>query len=797
MADVDETSSLVMLDRQERTCTLRSAVALPRASAFLWNRCMMIQVNCRGFAVAQFMQPEPAKYAHGPQLEAKTFMQPEHAYYANHPGRFVYFKDRETFELFSVPYEPVRQSLGRFEFICGRASIQWRIQHGGLLIGWKLNLATDHALELWTLTVENMTSRSRALSIYPFFPIGYMSWMNQSGAFRPDLNGIVASSITPYQRSEDFDRIRTLKDKTFFLANELPYSWEARHDAFEGEGGLTSPKGVALPALEGGTAHYERPAAVLQYQVALTAGARRSFRFGFGPASTDDEVHVLRNTYLEQGAANATTYAQYANYVERGAGCLHIETPDRGLDSFVNDWLDRQVYFHGELNRLTTDPQTRNYLQDAMGMCYVRASAARAAFLRVAAQQRRNGALPDGILLSEVAQLKYINQVPHTDHCVWLPVCLQAYLDETNDYAILDEIVGFADSEDRARLFEHVHLAVRWLLRRRDARGLSYIEQGDWCDPMNMVGIQGRGVSGWLTLAVAYAARAWSGVCAQFGDTSIADTFKSEADACNAAVNRYLWDGAWFARGITDDGVIFGVSKDAEGQIFLNPQSWAILSEAATAEQRAAIIGAVEQRLETPYGVEMLAPAYSGLREDVGRLTQKYPGSAENGAVYNHASAFYIYALYTIGERERAFRLLRRMIPGPEDADLRQRGQLPVFIPNYYRGAYRQIPSVAGRSSQLANTGTVHWVYRCLVDGLFGLSGCPDGLTVAPQLPKHWPRARVRRRFRGATFDVSFERSDGPPTIQVGGARVRGTCIEGIAPGTHYEVRVNVGPATE
>jgi cellobiose phosphorylase len=64
-----------------------------------------------------------------------------------------------------------------------------------------------------------------------------------------------------------------------------------------------------------------------------------------------------------------------------------------------------------------------------------------------------------------------------------------------------------------------------------------------------------------------------------------------------------------------------------------------------------------------------------------------------------------------------------------------QRGQLPVFIPNYYRGAYRQIPRTAGRSSHLFNTGTVPWVYRCLIDGLFGLQGSQEGLQIKPQLP--------------------------------------------------------------
>src|SRR5690606_24028856 len=103
-------------------------------------------------------------------------------------------------------------------------------------------------------------------------------------------------------------------------------------------------------------------------------------------------------------------------------GCIEVETPDPWFDAFVNHWLPRQVFYHGDSNRLTTDPQTRNYLQDHMGMAYLDPQAARAALLRALSQQAPDGAMPDGILLVEGAQLKYINQVPHTDHCVWLPV---------------------------------------------------------------------------------------------------------------------------------------------------------------------------------------------------------------------------------------------------------------------------------------------------------------------------------------------------------------------------------------
>ncbi len=770
---------------------LLSPTAMPRAAGFLWNRKMMIQMTCRGYAVAQFMQPEPAKYAHAPNLEAKSFMQPEQGYYAHHPGRFFYIKDEETGELFSAPYEPVRAAADSFVFSAGKSSLAWTIEHLALRIELELGLPVDDVAELWSLKVTNLAARARRLSVYPYFTIGYMSWMNQSAEYRADLQGIVASSVAPYQKVADYFKQKDFKDKTFLLCERAPDAWEAAQEAFEGEGGLHAPSAVQQEQLAGGDARYETPVAAVQYRVTLAAGASEHYRFLFGPAFDDAEIAALRDKYLhEQGFAAAR--ADYADYIAAGAGCVTIETPDAELDNFVNHWLPRQVYYHGGSNRLTTDPQTRNYLQDNMGMAFVHPPTARGAFLHALSQQESTGAMPDGILLIAGAELKYINQVPHTDHCVWLPVCLKAYLDETADWALLDEPV--ADHAGTVlTVAQRIGRAMDWLLQERDARGLSYIAQGDWCDPMNMVGYKGRGVSGWLTVAAAYALNLWADMCAQHGDAAGAGYFRAGAQAMNAAANEHLWDGRWFARGITDDDVVFGVADDREGRIWLNPQAWSMLSGAADEAQRASMIAEVEQQLHTPYGVQMFAPPYSKMRDDVGRVTQKHPGSAENGAVYNHAAAFYIYSLYTVADSERAYDLMRKMIPGPDEADYLQRGQLPVFIPNYYRGAWREYPRRAGRSSHLFNTGTVSWIYRCVIEGLCGLVGDADGLRVVPQLPQAWPGLRATRQFRGATFDVTIRRGPVAATeVRCDGTLLPEPHVTGIVAGRTYLLEVTI-----
>ena len=771
---------------------LTTPTAMPRAAGFLWNQKMMMQMTCRGYAVAQFMQPEPAKYAYAPNLEAKTFMQPEQPYYAHHPGRFFYVKDEDSGDIFSAPYEPVRAQLDKFIFSVGKSDLAWTLEYKGIRIELSVSLPVEDVVELWSVRVTNISGKQRKISLYPYFPIGFMSWMNQSAEYRADLGGVVASCVTPYQKVADYFKNKNFKDKTFFLHDQEPAAWEAKQEAFEGEGGLHNPSALQHDVLKNGDARYETPAAVLQYRFELAADQTQDLRFIFGPAFDDAEIKQLREKYLRaDGFAKAK--AEYQAYVQAGNGCLKIETPDEELNNFVNHWLPRQVFYHGDVNRLTTDPQTRNYLQDNMGMSFIKPQVARAAFLHSLSQQEASGAMPDGILLAEGAELKYINQIPHTDHCVWLPVCLKAYLDETNDYSILSEKVKDAEGDKIQTVFERISRAMDWLLSARDYRGLSFIAQGDWCDPMNMVGYKGKGVSGWLSVATAYALNLWADICAKQSLTTFENKYRLGAQEVNDAVNKYLWDGDWFARGITDDDVIFGISKDPEGRIYLNPQSWAILGGAASEAQRKKMLAAVQEQLETPYGVTMFAPPYSAMRDDVGRVTQKHPGSAENGSVYNHAAIFYIYSLYTISESNRAYKLLRQMIPGPNEQDYLQRGQLPVFIPNYYRGAYHQYPRTAGRSSQLFNTGTVSWVYRCLVEGLFGLQGDEKGLLINPQLPSEWNSAKATREFRGAIFHVTIERAKvSEITASIDGVTLARPHIDNILAGKEYQLKILV-----
>jgi cellobionic acid phosphorylase len=188
-------------------------VRMPQAGTFLWNRSLLLQLNCRGYASALHMQPEPGKYARAPVLEATSFLQPEQPHYAHHPGRFVYVQDEDGGALFSLPHAPVRAPVQGFVFRARADGVDWEVERDGLHLAWSVGLPPEDALELWTLTLDNPGEATCRLRVCVYFPLGYMSWMNQSARYSAALGGIVARCISGYQKREDWPRIARLLNR--------------------------------------------------------------------------------------------------------------------------------------------------------------------------------------------------------------------------------------------------------------------------------------------------------------------------------------------------------------------------------------------------------------------------------------------------------------------------------------------------------------------------------------------------------------------------------------------------------
>ncbi len=757
--------------------SLYDPLSIPKADTFLWNDKTLCHITVQGFMQSQFMQPEPCFYSHPPLMSAKAAMAPEPQYFDHFPGRFFYIRDDENMEYFSVPYRPTNIPLDEFEFSVGLSDVKWTCKKNDIKVTLQCALPKgSDIVELWKISVKNESKSKKNISVFPYFPIGFPSWMNTMGSYSGEVGGILAYTLTPYRKLEDYYKNSNLKDYCYLASDKECDYWNCSQLAFEGNNGLRRPDALEqenLPCLE---SSYETTACTMQYKIQLDENEEETINFIFGPAKDIAEIEKTKEKYLNNSAMGKAI-AEYDDFYNNNKGCIQVESGDDVFDNFVNHWMPRQAIYLAQTLRMVTDPQTRNHIQDAMCMTFIKPDKAKELYRIGLQQQKSSGEMLDGILLREDAQLKFTNQIPHRDPSIWWAYAIETYINETNDYEFLKEEIAFSDSEQPASVYEHVCRGIEWIIQDRSPRGLCLIGQGDWNDPMNMVGHKGKGESVWLTQAMVFAMRIWIGFCKQFNDFERVEKYEAVMLQAGELLNTLCWDGEWYARGITDEGVLMGVKTDNEGKIFLNTQSFGILSGCATNEQINKIVSAVTKQMETPYGVELLTPSYTHMREDVGRVTQKHPSTGENGSIYSHANLFYTYALYQCDCKDIAYRVMRKIISGATEDELKQREHIPVYIPNYYRGSHN--PRMIGKSSHLMNTGALSWFYKSVVEGMLGLIGVQGGMIIKPQLPKHMTDVKIRRTFRNKTFSVTIIKDDASlPQIILNEAIINGNFIK-------------------
>lgn len=754
-----------------RRYVVRDVQLMDAADSFLWNDEMFLQIDHRGRCDAEFIQPDTTFYS----------------------GRLrcFYVKDERTGRFWSAPYDPVGAEPDEFEFSAGAADIRWCVVHDGIEVSLRVVIPRDEICELWTATVRNVSGRTRKLSLYSFMPFGRGGFWYHEAYFDRRLGGIVFGSFPNFNKVKDYHRVVRLRNKVFCVADRAPTSHEANLNDFQGFHGLPDPDQLHERRLRGGEARLEPGAAVFQFSRSLRRGESRTVNLLFGPAHDRNEMLRLKRKYLSKGGIERAL-AKVERFLDSRRPCARIETPDADFDHYVNHWMPRQTLYLGRTLRMSRIPGARNVVQYAMGVAGDDPQQARAVFTRVFAAQESSGWLPMSIPMVEGVSDDY---PPHRDSNVWPPMALHFYLAETGDTAILDEVVPFSDEAKGATLYEHVCRGLEWLLADRSRRGLSHIGEGDWSDPLNMAGWKGRGESVWLTQALVYALERWAEVAELIADRRRAAHCRRAARSCRNAVNRYAWNGKWYARGFTDDGRLFGVKEEKEGRVYLNAQGWAILCGAARGKRIDTCMKAVERHLDTSSGPLVLAPAYTRMQEDIGRITLKSPGTAENASCYCHAGIFYVYALYCARRCEEAWRVLRSVLTGKAPNTLQRSGQIPTYIPNYYKGT--AAGKTAGKSSHYPGTGTAIWYHVTAVAMMLGVRPEFHGLRIDPQLPKAWKKARVWRRFRGATFDVEIRRSRAARRLRVvlDGTELPDNLIGVQKKGTHHRVTVTVPAA--
>ncbi|MFQ9801650.1 MAG: GH36-type glycosyl hydrolase domain-containing protein [Clostridia bacterium] len=73
-------------------------------------------------------------------------------------------------------------------------------------------------------------------------------------------------------------------------------------------------------------------------------------------------------------------------------------------------------------------------------------------------------------------------------------------------------------------------------------------------------------------------------------------------------VNSIAWDGEWFRRCITDDGTFIGSKEQPQAKIWLNTQSWSVISGMGDREKSEKAMASVKKYLDTDLGIKKSIP---------------------------------------------------------------------------------------------------------------------------------------------------------------------------------------------
>ena len=138
-------------------------------------------------------------------------------------------------------------------------------------------------------------------------------------------------------------------------------------------------------------------------------------------------------------------------------------------------------------------------------------------------------------------------------------------------------------------------------------------------------------------------------------DTEYLNYLEESQKKLEKLIQDLCWNEDRFIRGFTEDGEVIGQRTDPEANMWLNPQSWSVISGLANEEQADLALQNVYDKLNTEYGAILMDPPYHAHAFD-GALAVIYnAGTKENAGIFSQSQGWIILAEALRGHGERAF----------------------------------------------------------------------------------------------------------------------------------------------
>ena len=363
----------------------------------------------------------------------------------------------------------------------------------------------------------------------------------------------------------------------------------------------------------------------------------------------------------------------------------------------------------------------------------------------------------------------------YIDQGFWIIETYYKYLSYTGDLSILDEVCSYyeiidekkklykkSDAEDTA--LEHLIKITDFLISNIDEEtGCLKILYGDWNDAVCGLGRTeddaefGNGVSVMATLQLYKMLKEMSEILS-LKDGYVHKRREYETireDIAEALCNHALQNDngrihilhGWGDKRSYNVGSLS--DTDGKKRYSSNPYSFWCISGMIERDisMKASVLSAYDV-LNSKYGIKTFEPYFPRDMKGVGRITTLTPGTAENACAYVHATTFAVMALFILGESERAWEQIYKIIPITHKSV----NKTPFVMPNSY--CCNEELNIDGESLGDWYTGSGAVVTRCIFEYAIGITADLGGMRIS--VPSYMPSDRISLNFSAKGKNIEF-----------------------------------------
>ncbi len=716
---------------------------------------------------------------------------------ADRPGKYIYIQDQDSGEMWSLTWQPVGKHLEKYRVAHGFGYTRVESEVEGIQSELNFFVPRGDNREIWKSVLTNKTNRTRRLRItgYVEFALGHalVDLINQCddqhfnrAHLDKELNTLFATKTywvtqsrgTQQQENKEWDQW------AFFTVNHPITAYETVREEFIGfYRNETNPIALETGKLRNKDTDFGNTVGAIQFDLELKPGEAKDVIYQLGVIPKEGKgqgaeginwEQVLR--FKDKGEVEQA-FAEVKKYWDEYFSFTKVQTSDENVNIFMNGWSPYQAKVAFDIGRVTSFYYWgigrgfgfRDTSQDTIAITISAPEKAKSRILMLARQMQSDGKVYHHFFGDGEGEF-----TRHCDDPLWFILAVTDYIKETGDFGILELTEPFSDKKT-GTVLDHLMSVVTFVKGNLGAHGLPVFGRGDWNDTLDYIGGTDGGESVWGGMFYVSMLNLLSGLLERIRRPDL----KTEVDRVSADMARSLdencWDGEWYIRAFGEKSKRIGSRENKYGKIFINTQSWAVLAGLDKNRQLTAL-DSVHRELDSFEGPKKCTPAYREIDPNIGLVTRCVWGKKENGAIFGHPTTWLIQAECMLGRGNEAFEYYKKMLPNRIDSDT-------FYAEPYVYSQYitSNEHDTAGRASHSWQTGTAAWMYRVVLDYIFGARAGYDGLVVDPVIPAEWKEFRFERVHRGTRYLIHVLNPDGKQSgvkeIKVDGNKITGNVI--------------------